>query len=433
MKKLNRMTVSVWLIALALASCSQKKQGTSIASSNDELKGKLVTWSWTDNFSAGLNKEFTRLHPQVSFEFIPIQNADMIVKIQQTLASGGDMPDIITYDSNWWKRANDMDLNIHLNDYGFNINDYMDYVHSGMLDKNGNIQGIDYQVNVGAFAVKDEMAQKYLGTTNRDELLAMFVTTDKMIETGQKVLRETNGKIKMFGAVNFFQFWFNYGTGGACVNNNGEFELTKNHLPVYQNLIRFWRSGIIDNNQAGTPAYIGMMTDDVHIGLMTCMADIFYTFMPNDPDGKVKMTLLPLPSDANGYQLGGTSFGIPKTSKNILVAVEYLRYFFKDLEGVKYVRDALGGFVPLKAAYDDPTTLGPYTYKNFGDFDYGAFYMDIAKKVRAIPYSEYDQVVRTAMNTAEAEIWVNNSITPEQCLDIEIKEILARMPEAKIK
>lgn len=432
-KKIMSTIIVLLLMTLVFVSCGQKNIQTE-SSDSGELSGKIVIWSWTDSFSAGIMKEYTRLHPKVSFEFIPIQSDDMLNKIQQTLASGGEMPDIITYESQWFKRANDMDLNVHLDDYGISVEDYMDFTSTSMLDKNGHIQGLNYTMNIGAINIKKDMAEKYLGTTDRDALIEMFSTTDKIIALGQKVLADTNGRIKMFGSIDLIQFWFNFRTGAACVNDQGEFELTKNHLPVYENLIKFWRSGIIDNVQGGTPAYIGLVTDDTHIAMVTVCGDIFFTIQPTDPEGKSALIIVPLPQDIGSFQLGGTTFGVPKTSKNIPVAVDFIRYFLHNIEGVKWVRDNLGGFVPLKAAYENPDTFGPYTYKNFGDFDYGGFYLaEAATRVPAIPYSEYDQVVRQAMSVAEAELLVNNSITAQELLEMEIAEVKSRLPNVVIK
>jgi multiple sugar transport system substrate-binding protein len=421
-------------IVLLSAACGRQNSQAAPGAAPGEFKGNLVVWSWADTFSAGIMGEYTRMHSDVSFEFIPIQSDDMLTKIQQTLASGGEMPDVITYESQWFKRANDMDLNVHLDDYGVKVSDYMDFTSTSMLDKNGHIQGLNYTMNIGAINIKTDMARKYLGTTNRDELVEMFSTTDKLIALGQKINAETNGRIKMFGDMMLLQFWFNFRTGAACVNENGEFELTKNHLPVYENLLRFWRSGIIDNVQPGTPAHIGLLSDDTHIAMVSVCGDIFFTIQPTDPEGKVALIVVPLPQDVGSFQLGGTTFGVPKTSKNIPLAVDFIKYFLHDLEGVKWVRDNLGGFVPLKAAFENPATFGPYTYKNFGDFDYGSFYLaEAASRVPAIPYSEYDQVVRQAMSVAESEMLINDAITAQQLLELEIAEVKARLPDVVIK
>jgi multiple sugar transport system substrate-binding protein len=431
MLKKNKLFLFLTTIVLLVAACEKRDEQTS---ASEEFKGKLVVWSWADTFCAGIMGEYTRMHPEVSFEFIPIQSDDMLTKIQQTLVSGGEMPDIITYESQWFKRANDMDLNVHLDDYGVKVSDYMDFTSTSMLDKNGHIQGLNYTMNIGAINIKTELARKYLGTTDRDELIQMFSTTDKIIALGQKVLAETNGRIRLFGDMMLLQFWFNFRTGAACVNENGEFELTKNHLPVYENLLKFWRSGIIDNIQPGTPAYIGLLTDDTHIAMVSVCGDIFFTIQPTDPEGKVALTVVPLPQDIGSFQLGGTTFGVPKSSKNIPLAVDFIKYFLHSMEGVRWVRDNLGGFVPLKAAFENPETFGPYTYKNFGDFDYGGFYLaEAASRVPAIPYSEYDQVVRQAMSVAESEMLTNDTITAQGLLDIEIAEVKARLPDVVIR
>jgi len=429
--------VLVLILAVFGMSCQKKTEtsGGSTSSTGGEPEGHLTIWTGVGNFyiNGGISDYYTKIHPKVTFDVMPTPSNDLFEKLQQTLAAGGELPDMLDYESSWWKRVNEMDLRVHLNDYGIKAEDYYDFALGGMLDSKGNIQGINYAINFFAIAIKTEMAKKYLGTTNRDDIMAMFSTVDKMIETGQRVRAQTNNQINLFGAWNFFNFWFNFRVGGANENAAGEFELTKNHLPIYQNQLKIWRSGIVTYNAEGTPGYINQMTDDVNIGMLTCTGDIFYVFMPRDPEGKVDLMLIPVPADIGNAQFGGTSIGVMKTSKNIDLAVNFVKYFLHDIDGVKWVRDNLGNFVPLKAAYDDPATLGPYTYKNFGDFDYGAFYLSQAPGVPRISYSVNDSVVRQAMSLAQQEMLVNNNITADQLMQMEINEVKSRLPDIVIK
>jgi len=424
----------VLVLTFFSVSCQKKSESTDV-STGGEPQGTVVIWTFLGSFytNGGIADQYKKMYPKVNFDLVAYQSDDLFLKLQQTIASGGELPEILDYESSWWKRTNDMDLRVHLDDYGVKASDYMDFAVPGMLDKNGHIQGINYALNTGAIAIKTDMARRYLHTDNRDEIIEMFSTVDKMIATGQKVRAETNNRVNLFGAWTFFNFWFNFRVGGACENAAGEFELTKNHLPIYQNQLKIWKSGIVTYNAEGSPAYNGQLTDDVNIALMTCTGDIFYTFMPNDPEGKIPLMLIPLPADIGGFQLGGTSLGVMKASKNKEVAINFLKYFLHDIEGIKWVRDNLGSFVPLKAAYDDPTTLGPFTYKNFGDFDYGHFYASLAPTVPAIPYSEYDPVVRQAMSLCQQELTVNRTITAEQLMQMEINEVRSRLPDKVIR
>jgi hypothetical protein len=92
--------------------------------------------------------------------------------------------------------------------------------------------------------------------------------------------------------------------------------------------------------------------------------------------------------------------------------------------------------VPLKAAFADSSVLGPYRFKNFGNFDYGGFYTGEAadiKRVPAITYSVYDQVVRDAMTNAQNTLLTNDSITARQLLEMEINEVKAALPDKVIR
>ena len=424
--------IGLILFLVLIISCQRTSgTGTGGISASGEREGNLVIWSLLGNFytNGGIADQYQRMHPKVTYEFMNFQSDDLFLRLQQTLASGGDLPDVMDYESGWWKRANDMDLKIHLQNHGVSTSDYMDFAVPGMLDSNGNIQGINYALNFGAIAIKTDMARRYLGTDNRDEIIQMFSTLDRMIETGQRVRAETNNRINLFGSWLFFNFWFNFRTGFANENAAGELEFTRNHLPVYQNQLRIWRSGIVTNNAPGSPAYNAQMTDDVNIAMMTATGDIFYTFLPNDPEGRVSLMLIPLPADIGGFQLGGTSIGVMKTSRVPDLAIDFVKYFLHDVEGVRWVRDNLGSFVPLKAAAD----LGPYTFQNFGNFDYGGFYMSLGPTVPPIPYSLHDPVVSQAIAVAQQEMLVNPTITAEQLLQIQIDEVRARLPNVVIR
>ena len=151
---------------------------------------------------------------------------------------------------------------------------------------------------------------------------------------------------------------------------------------------------------------------------------------------KIPLTVIPLPEDMGSFQLGGTLLGVSKSSKVKAAAIDYLLSTHHTIEGVKWIRDNLGNWVPLKAAYADPATLGPYQWKNFGDFDYGGFYMAEVNKpgwIPAIPYSVYDQVVRQAMTNAENMIFTNDKITAQELLAIEIAEVKAALPDKVIR
>ena len=69
--------------------------GSAVAEKADEEEIVLTYWHWNLNGYKPIMEAFMELHPNVKFELVDVAAGDYVVKIQQSLAAGTELPDII--------------------------------------------------------------------------------------------------------------------------------------------------------------------------------------------------------------------------------------------------------------------------------------------------------------------------------------------------
>ena len=67
--------------------------GDTTAEGAEELSGKLTIWWWADQME--IIEDFQKLYPNVEVEPVMIDAGDYLTKVQSTIASGGQLPDIL--------------------------------------------------------------------------------------------------------------------------------------------------------------------------------------------------------------------------------------------------------------------------------------------------------------------------------------------------
>ena len=134
------------------------------ASREDEIV--LTYWGWESNVYEPMMAAYTERHPNVTFEVSDVASADYVTKLQQTIASGSELPDIIVSEMSYRGQMLAMDIWENLEDeaYGVTEDMFFDYTVDLMSNDNGDIVCIDESVSPAAFAYKRDVAKEYLGT-----------------------------------------------------------------------------------------------------------------------------------------------------------------------------------------------------------------------------------------------------------------------------
>ena len=86
------------------------------------------------------------------------------------------------------------DLGITADDYA---NSYQYNLDLGS-DMDGNVRALFWQATPGCYAIRADLAEKYLGTTDPAELAEKFKDLDTIVETATEVNEASGGKCKLF-------------------------------------------------------------------------------------------------------------------------------------------------------------------------------------------------------------------------------------------
>lgn len=200
------------VISSAFIGCSKSSDSNSNQTITQkdpkDYKGEITFWHFNKDEAPVLVKHFTDKYPnvKVKLQVISDQNQGYQNKITTTLASGGSgMPDVYCGESAFVKRfvnANDgfEDLSqsqYKLDDVTKNMAKYT--VDIGTDDK-GKVRALTYQITPGGIGYKRDLAKKYFGTDDPDQIGSMMSSVDKLIDMAKQLKDKSNGSVKFFPA-----------------------------------------------------------------------------------------------------------------------------------------------------------------------------------------------------------------------------------------
>jgi multiple sugar transport system substrate-binding protein len=405
------MLVAIVMLAGLIAACSsgnnESANDTTSENSNSEntsentseptpapedYKGDVVVWTWEE--SNARYDELKKVFPNINVIVVPTAYADMMKKVQTTVASGGDVPDIITFDRTHIPSYIDMGVleNLSQAPYNADKSKFFDYVIPGHVDGDGNLISIPYDISVSGLAYKKALAKEYFGTDDPTELENIFTNWDIFIEKGQEVLEKSGGKVKMLpGLEEVRQFMTGQRSGEFMVGNKLNTDVAKS---VLDNIVKLRDSGVVDNIEAWSPTWNASFAQDNHIFAIAPVWAPVYVLQPNDPNGIDRWGLMVPPG--GGVIMGGSSFGLLKDGKNKEAAWKVLEYLYMTEEGAEIMKTSDLMYTHAKAAYEDPAFTN-WQLPLFGQQDIGSkFFVDISLSVKQPGASIYDQTVISA-------------------------------------
>ena len=90
-----------------------------------EFTGSLMYWCGDQNWSEAMDPAFMEVYPNVNVSFTPLGWGDYLQKLQTSMASGLEIPDIICAEVGWRMRVYEMDIceNLEVAPYNIDRND----------------------------------------------------------------------------------------------------------------------------------------------------------------------------------------------------------------------------------------------------------------------------------------------------------------------
>lgn len=440
-KKVAAVFMSSVLAAGILAGCgSDGGESNAAGSKSGSQSGKtggeqvvLTYWGWDSQFYKPLMDAYTKSHPNVKFEVTEVASTDYVTKVQQTLASGSELPDLLASENSYRGQMLAIDMWEDLTQAPYNVTEdmFFDYTLGNMKNPEGKIVCIDETVCPAVFAYKRDMAKKYLGTEDPDELEAMFTSVEDVIAKAAEVHESSGGEVYLFPTAGATNAWLCNLNPIKVVNDDGEVIFTEKYKEVLKNLCELRDVGGIDVIQQWTPQDNAAYADSNHIFYPAANWSAEFSIKPNDPDGSGNWGLMTPPG--GGFSWGGTAMGISKDSKNKEAAWDFIKYCTMTQEGVDLMKEYADYYTPVKSFYDDPEYISkkdPY----FGNQDVGKLlYGEVVPNMTIPASTQYDGVCTEVMTMLIQSIMGDDGYTPEQALADGLVEVKNKLPDVEVR
>ena len=392
--------------------------------------GEVVVWGWDE--TEILKDELEAIYPDMTINYVTISQADLPQKIQTTLASGAQMPDIIQLEATTRGKMYSLGCWENLSDAPYNVDKEIFTIDQlpVSVDSDGNLLGLPMGAVPSAMAYKRELAKEYFGTDDPAELAEMFSTWDAYIEKGKEVLEKSNGEIKMFAGLSDL---YNVLSGQTIIpfTIDDKLNIQASLTPILEQLVEFKKSGIVDTLEEGSPALMASYADDTHIFYPCAQWSPRWILKPNDSRvGAWGLTELA----GGAVNWGGGVYAIPKDAQNKEGAFAVIKWLTMDPESAVVRRDKLEVFCAIKSVYEDENFYSR-TDEFFGgqDIDKLFAYSIIPKmnETNVRPLNKYDVEVKDAVSSALKTINASQDGNVDvSALIAQIEEdILSRCPE----
>ena len=400
---------------------------------------KLVLWTWgsTEGEDNPCNYYQKLTNGKVEFEQVVVSADDYLTKLQQALASGGDMPDILMGEAT--ARASLLALGIWENleaaPYNLNREELYPSVYGVTADKEGNIVSVENAINPGFIGYKRSLAKEYLGTDDPDALEQMFQTYDDYIRIGQEVYAKSEGKVVLFnGLQDIVRMMDAQSKTQSKFDANGNLDLEHLYRPVVETLAKFRDANAAGNRGYWSSQWSTAYDEDVCIFQVCAPWSIRFNIVPNDVDGEGNWgAFKAIPGGS--FTLGGTSYGINKHSseEKKQAAWEFISWYLLSKEGSQFVLEKEQNFLPVKAFYNDDSYVDG-THPWFGEQKiYRLFERLIDDPVLAqTEYTVYDNIIQNALYMVSELLLADSSVGAEEAYELFIEDVAANVYDVEV-
>jgi multiple sugar transport system substrate-binding protein len=390
--------------------------------------GTITMWGWN---AGDIDKLFAVYKEDtgadVELDYVTVQQAEAFQKLQTTVSAGLDLPDIVP--SEVGQRGTFLDLDIWdvLTDdpYNFDTNMIMDYYIPLISNEDGEVVCLPWDVSTAALAYKKPLAEKYLGTSDPDELAALLPTWDSFVEKGKEVQSASNGEVFMFASLtNIYQIGYGQNPD-PIINDDGS--LNMDPVNATLELVETFRDNkTADNIVESSPAYSASYADDLHIFYPCASWSPNYQIAPNDPDGIDRWGLMLPPEGC--FSWGGSGFLIPTDAKNKLAGFNFCNWMLTKDGTVKSFETCMY-FNCNKEAYEDPE-FAQMKVENFGDQNLGEIlFVEAMDNIEVRPVTKYDVTINDVWTLVVEAMNSDASLDAEAAADMFKTEVGNKAPD----
>ncbi len=381
------------------------------AETNTDLSGTLEVWGWTTDPQYQI-EAFEKAYPNVTVNYTMI-GTDYDTKMQTIVDNRTEGPDVFYADVKTVKNYIESDAWETLTDdpYNIDVSDSEDYTVKLGSDSDGNVKALSYQATPGGFWYKRDLAKKYLGTDDPDEISEMLSTTEGMLDVAEKLKEGSNGETHMFASYKDLWQFANYGMRSLAWVDGDKFQMD-DYIPEFFDLAKTVRDNGYDAKiDTWSEAWYASCADDSVFGYAEPTWGLQYVIQTGAPDSEGNWGLASMPA---AYFNGGSYLGIYQESQNKELAAEYVKFVCTNKDFLaQYAKDK-GDYTSLKSVnkeiadggYEEPWCAGQNTFK---------FFSDQMDKINTDIVTKYDDTIGNLMLN-NVDLYLNGQLDKDAAI-----------------
>ena len=391
---------------------------------------EITIWCWdTSDNNKNMYAEFTK-DTGIEVNLVAVESKDMTQKLQTTLASGGEMPDIAWLEATYRGKLLSLDIweDITKEPYNFDTSQVMDYLIPLETSESGIYVGPECP-SVAGLAYKRELAKEFLGTDDPKELEKMLSDWDSFIEKGKEVVDKSGGTVYMLSSLGAAgQILKGQSTEPFIVDN--KLNLDTSMRPILEKLVEMKQVGMIDVLDFNSAEEGASYARNEDIFYPCANWSLEFTIKSNDKDGSGRWGFMLPPGGP--FPWGGTVSAVPKDAVHKEEAVEFLKYFWLTEKGGELNRDYVGNFTSYKPAYEDESFYSRPDEFFAGQDVLKVIAQDVLPNIKGVRLpSRYDQDIDDVYNLALKTINASSdgNVSVDKLLESMKDELLTKQPD----
>lgn len=381
------------------------------AETNTDLSGTLEVWGWTTDPQYQI-EAFEKAYPNVTVNYTMI-GTDYDTKMQTIVDNRTEGPDVFYADVKTVKNYIESDAWETLTDdpYNIDVSDSEDYTVKLGSDSDGNVKALSYQATPGGFWYKRDLAKKYLGTDDPDEISEMLSTTEGMLDVAEKLKAGSNGETHMFASYKDLWQFANYGMRSLAWVDGDKFQMD-DYIPEFFDLAKTVRDNGYDAKiDTWSEAWYASCADDSVFGYAEPTWGLQYVIQTGAPDSEGNWGIASMPA---AYFNGGSYLGIYQESQNKELAAEYVKFVCTNKDFLaQYAKDK-GDYTSLKSVnkeiadggYEESWCAGQNTFK---------FFSDQMDKINTDIVTKYDDTIGNLMLN-NVDLYLNGQLDKDAAI-----------------
>lgn len=381
------------------------------AETNTDLSGTLEVWGWTTDPQYQI-EAFEKAYPNVTVNYTMI-GTDYDTKMQTIVDNRTEGPDVFYADVKTVKNYIESDAWETLTDdpYNIDVSDSEDYTVKLGSDSDGNVKALSYQATPGGFWYKRDLAKKYLGTDDPDEISEMLSTTEGMLDVAEKLKAGSNGETHMFASYKDLWQFANYGMRSVAWVDGNKFQMD-DYIPEFFDLAKTVRDNGYDAKiDTWSEAWYASCADDSVFGYAEPTWGLQYVIQTGAPDSEGNWGIASMPA---AYFNGGSYLGVYQESQNKELAAEYVKFVCTNKDFLaQYAKDK-GDYTSLKSVnkeiadggYEEPWCAGQNTFK---------FFSDQMDKINTDIVTKYDDTIGNLMLN-NVDLYLNGQLDKDAAI-----------------